>query len=150
MSTGSKAMAAVTVGFFSMLVNLSALVFGPLLVVEVNGLSAGAAGLVLTPGAAAMAILSPLTGRLSDRVGVRLPIVTGIVIMALSVLFLSTFAGASSVLISAGMLGLGIGFSSIQSPAYMEGNLVGLAEDYEATVEALPGYLSALAERPYP
>jgi hypothetical protein len=34
--------------------------------------------------------------------------------------------------------------------AYMEGNLVGLAEDYQATVEALPGYLSALAERPYP
>ncbi len=34
--------------------------------------------------------------------------------------------------------------------AYMEGNLVGLAEDYQVTVEALPGYLSALAERPYP
>ncbi|MDQ3182501.1 MAG: hypothetical protein M3Q62_02955, partial [Actinomycetota bacterium] len=34
--------------------------------------------------------------------------------------------------------------------AYMEGNLVGLAEDYQATVEALPGYLSALAELPYP
>jgi len=32
----------------------------------------------------------------------------------------------------------------------MEGNLVGLAEDYQAAVEALPGYLSALAERPYP
>ncbi len=34
--------------------------------------------------------------------------------------------------------------------AYMEGNLVGLAESYQATLEALPGYLSALAERPYP
>ncbi|MDQ3602670.1 MAG: hypothetical protein M3385_02265 [Actinomycetota bacterium] len=34
--------------------------------------------------------------------------------------------------------------------AYMEGNLVGLGEDYQATVEALPGYLSALAELPYP
>ncbi|MBA3491205.1 MAG: hypothetical protein H0T55_03890, partial [Rubrobacteraceae bacterium] len=34
--------------------------------------------------------------------------------------------------------------------AYMEGNLVGLAEDYQATLEALPGYLSALAELPYP
>jgi MFS transporter, DHA2 family, metal-tetracycline-proton antiporter len=109
--------AAVMVGFFSMLVNLSALIFVPLLVVEENGLSAGVTGLILTPGAAAMAILSPLTGRLSDRVGVRLPIVTGIVIMALSVLFLSTFAGASPVLISAGILGVGVGFASIQSPA---------------------------------
>jgi Glycosyl hydrolases family 38 N-terminal domain len=34
--------------------------------------------------------------------------------------------------------------------AYMEGNLVGLGEDYQATVEALPGYLAALAESPYP
>src|ERR687898_298361 len=34
--------------------------------------------------------------------------------------------------------------------AYMEGNLVGLAEDCQATLEALPGYLSALAESPYP
>jgi hypothetical protein len=34
--------------------------------------------------------------------------------------------------------------------ASMEGNLVGLAEDYQATLEALPGYLAALAESPYP
>jgi hypothetical protein len=34
--------------------------------------------------------------------------------------------------------------------AYMEGNLVGLAEDYRATLEGLPGYLAALSERPYP
>jgi len=34
--------------------------------------------------------------------------------------------------------------------AYMEGNLVGLAEDYQATLEGLPGYLAALAESPYP
>jgi DHA2 family metal-tetracycline-proton antiporter-like MFS transporter len=71
--TNRAHVAAVTVGFFSMLANLSALVFVPLLLVEVNGLSAGAAGLVLTPGAVALAILSPLTGRLSDHVGVRPP-----------------------------------------------------------------------------
>jgi MFS transporter, DHA2 family, metal-tetracycline-proton antiporter len=109
--------AAVLVGFFSNLANLSALVFVPLLVVEVNGLSPGAAGLVLTPGAAALAILSPLTGRLSDRVGVRPPIVAGLVIMGLSALFISTFAGASPVLIAAGVLGVGAGFAFIQSPA---------------------------------
>ena len=34
--------------------------------------------------------------------------------------------------------------------AYMEGNLVGLAEDYQTTLEGLPGYLAALAESPYP
>ena len=109
--------AAVLVGFFSMLANLSALVFVPLLVVEANGLSPGAAGLVLTPGAVALAILSPLSGRLSDRIGVRPPIVAGLVIMGFSALFISTFAGASPVLIAAGILGVGAGFAFIQSPA---------------------------------
>jgi DHA2 family metal-tetracycline-proton antiporter-like MFS transporter len=110
--------AAVTVGFFSMLANLSALVFVALLVVEVNGLRPSAAGLVLTPGAVALAILSPLSGRLSDRIGVKTPILAGLVIMALSLLFLSTFgAGASPLLVTLGMLGVGFGFAFIQSPA---------------------------------
>jgi hypothetical protein len=34
--------------------------------------------------------------------------------------------------------------------AYMEGNMLGLAEDYEAAVELVPEYLAALAQRPYP
>jgi DHA2 family metal-tetracycline-proton antiporter-like MFS transporter len=109
--------AAVLVGFLAMLANLSALVFVPLLLVEVNGLSLAAAGLVLTPGAVAQAILSPVAGRLSDRVGVRLPVLVGLGIMALSVLFISTFAGASPELIAAGILGVGTGFAFIQSPA---------------------------------
>ena len=109
--------AAVVVGFFSMLANLSALVFIPLLVVEVNDLSPGAAGLVLTPAAVALAILSPLTGRLSDRVGVRPPIVAGLMIMGFSTLFISTFAGGSPVMIAVGLVGVSMGFAFVQSPA---------------------------------
>lgn len=109
--------AAVIVGFFTMLANLSAVVFVPLLIVEVNSLSPGAAGLALTPGAAALAILSPLTGRLSDRIGVKAPILAGLTIMGLSVLFISTFgAGASPLLVSAGMLGVGVAFA-LTNPA---------------------------------
>ena len=58
-----------------------------------------------------------MTGGLSDRIGVRPPILAGLAVMVLSVLFLSTFgAGASPVMVSVGMLGLGIGFAFIQSP----------------------------------
>jgi DHA2 family metal-tetracycline-proton antiporter-like MFS transporter len=104
--------AAVVVGFFTMLTNGSALVLVPLLLVEANGLSAGAAGLALTPGAVALAVLSPLTGRLSDRIGVRIPILAGLTVMALSVFFISAFgAGASPVLVSIGMLGIGTGLA---------------------------------------
>jgi len=109
--------AAVVVGFFTMLANVSALVFVPLLVVEVNGLSPGAAGLALTPGAVALAILSPLSGRLSDRIGVRIPILAGLTVMAISVFFISAFgAGASPILISIGMLGIGAGFAFSNPP----------------------------------
>lgn len=115
--TNRPFVAAVIVGFFSMLANISVLVFVPLLLVEENGLSLAAAGLVLTPGAVALALLSPVSGRLSDRVGVRPPIVLGLVTMGLSICFISTFAGASPVLIAVGMLGVGAGFAFIQSPA---------------------------------
>ncbi|MGI8860246.1 MAG: MFS transporter [Rubrobacteraceae bacterium] len=109
--------AAILVGFFAMLANLSALIFTPLLLVEVNGLSAAAAGLALTPGAVALALLSPLSGRLSDRIGVKTPILAGLTPMTLSALFMSTLAaGASPFMVSAGMLGLTVGMSFVQSP----------------------------------
>jgi DHA2 family metal-tetracycline-proton antiporter-like MFS transporter len=109
--------AAVVVGYFCMLANISALVFVPLLVSEVNGLSPGEAGLVLTPGAVALAIISPLAGRWSDRIGVRPLIFTGLVTMLLSILSISTFgAGATPVVASLGMVGVGTGFALANSP----------------------------------
>jgi MFS transporter, DHA2 family, metal-tetracycline-proton antiporter len=109
--------AAVVVGYFCMLANVSSLVFVPLLVSEVNGLSPGQAGIVLTPGAVALAIISPLAGRWSDRIGVRPLIFTGLATMLLSILSISTFgAGATPVIASLGMLGIGTGFALANSP----------------------------------
>jgi DHA2 family metal-tetracycline-proton antiporter-like MFS transporter/DHA2 family florfenicol/chloramphenicol resistance protein-like MFS transporter len=106
------------VGFFSMLANVSSLVFVPLLISTVNELSSGAVALALTPGAVALAILAPFAGRLSDRIGFRVPVFAGLSAMLLSVLFLSTFgAGASPIVVAAGMLGLGTGFAFVNSPA---------------------------------
>lgn len=110
-------MTAVLIGFFIMLTNVACLVSVPLLIAQVNGLPSETAGLVLAPGAVAVAILSPISGRLSDRAGVRVPILLGIALMLLSVLFLSTFAaGASPLVVAIGMLGLGAGFACVNSP----------------------------------
>lgn len=109
--------AAMLVGIFAMFTNLSALVFAPLLLVEVNGLSAGVAGLVLTPSAVALTLLSPLTGRLSDRIGVRIPLFVGLTLLLCAMLGLSTFAGSALWLVAAGLVGLGVGLAFIQSPA---------------------------------
>jgi DHA2 family metal-tetracycline-proton antiporter-like MFS transporter len=108
---------ALVVGFFAMFANLASLVLVPLLVVEESGLAPGAAGLVLTPGAIALALLSPMTGRLSDRVGVKVPLVIGLSLMTLAMLLLSSLAGASPVWIALGVLGVSSGFAFIQSPA---------------------------------
>lgn len=110
--------AAVGVGFFTMFAYVSSLVYVPLLVVEVNGLSPAAAGLILLPGAAAVAVFSPAAGRLSDRIGAKIPVTAGLSLMGISLLFISTFAaGSSPLLAAAGMLGLGLGVAFTNSPA---------------------------------
>ena len=109
--------AAVVVGYFSMLANISCLVLVPLLVSQANGLSPAATGLVLTPGAIALAVLSPVAGRLSDSIGFKGLIYAGLAIMLLSVLFISAFAaGGSAYLVAIGMLGVGTGFALTNSP----------------------------------
>ena len=110
-------MAAVLIGFFVMLANVSSLVSVPLLISRVNELPSGTAGLVLAPGAIAVALFSPISGRLSDRVGARIPISVGLAIMLLSVLFLSTLAaGSPPLVVATGMLGIGTGFAFVNSP----------------------------------
>lgn len=108
----------VIIAFFSMFAYFAVLVFVPLLVIEVNGLSSGQAGMILLPGSVAVAILSPFVGRLSDRFGDKRLIITGMTLMGLSTLFLSTYAsGASPLLVSVGVLGVGIAFAFTNSPA---------------------------------
>lgn len=103
--------AAALVVFFTMFTNLAALVFVPVLVVQANGLSPGAGALVMVPGGVAVALLSPVAGRLSDRVDARILVLSGLAAMGFSTLFISTFAaGASPLLASAGILGVGTGF----------------------------------------
>jgi DHA2 family metal-tetracycline-proton antiporter-like MFS transporter len=105
------------VGFFMMFANIGSLVLSPLLLSEENGLPAAGIGLVLAPGAIVVAVLSPLAGRLSDRVGPRALVRTGLVIMLASTFSVSAFAaGAPAPWVSAGILGLGLGFAAVNSP----------------------------------
>lgn len=109
--------AAVVVAFLAMIVNLGGLVFVPLLVVDVNGLGPGAGALVMIPAGVAVAVLSPLIGRLADRIGVRSLVLTGLAFMGLFALFLSTFTGSTSVIpTGAGILGLSVGFIFVITP----------------------------------
>ncbi|MET9248679.1 MFS transporter [Nonomuraea sp. NPDC003709] len=109
--------AAVVVAFLAMVVNLGGMVFVPLLVVDVNGLEPGAGALVMIPAGVAVAALSPLIGRLADRIATRLLVLPGLVAVGLFSLFLSTFAGGSSVIPAGlGILGLSVGFFFVLTP----------------------------------
>jgi DHA2 family metal-tetracycline-proton antiporter-like MFS transporter/DHA2 family florfenicol/chloramphenicol resistance protein-like MFS transporter len=101
----------VTMGYFS------ALVLTPLMLVEHNDLSASQAGLALTPSAIAMAIGSRYAGRISDRVGARVPVMTGTALILAAAGFLSTFgAGSQAITVAVGMLLAGAGYSMVSSP----------------------------------
>lgn len=104
-------------GFLLMLANVSTLVLIPLIMVDVNDLSIREAGFVLTPGAIAIAVGSPYAGKVSDRIGVWRPMLVGLPLMTLALLFLSTVAaGGSPLATAAGILLLGAGFAMVGSP----------------------------------
>lgn len=110
-------LAASVTGFFMMFANVGSYVLVPLLLSEVNGLSATGIGLVLAPGAVVVAVLSPVAGRLSDRFGPRTLVWVGLVIFGLSMFYISAFAaGASAVAVAVGILGQSLGFALVNSP----------------------------------
>ncbi|MBN6038929.1 MFS transporter [Amycolatopsis sp. 195334CR] len=106
---------AVVVAFLAMVVNLGGLVFVPLLVVEVEGLTPGEGALVMVPAGLAVAALSPVIGRLADRIGTRPLVLSGLAVMGLFAVFLAVFAN-SVVLAGVGVLGLGAGFIFVLTP----------------------------------
>ncbi|MBE1443560.1 MFS transporter [Paenibacillus sp. OAS669] len=108
---------AVAVAYLSAFAYFAVLVFVPLLLVEANGLTPGEAGVTLLPGGAAVALLSPWVGRISDRAGSKPLVIAGLIVMGISTLFLSIASGASALLVSLGVIGVGIAFAFINSPA---------------------------------
>ncbi len=79
---------------------------------EVKGLSPREAGIILVVQPVIMAVFSPLTGRLSDKVEPRLLASTGMALSALG-LFLFAFLGAGTTMayVAAGLAFLGSGFA---------------------------------------
>lgn len=81
----------------------------PLLLARVNGLPASEIGLLMVPNALLAVSLGVLVGKLSDRVGIRLPVRGGLLAMILSLALLSTAAGAPGWIISGLLAVLGVG-----------------------------------------
>jgi EmrB/QacA subfamily drug resistance transporter len=95
----------------------------PFLLIQGRGLDTRQAGLVLTAQPVVMAVVAPISGTLSDRVGARLPATLGMLILTLGLLLLAELSAAASLGAIAGALavvGLGVGiFVSPNNSALM-------------------------------
>ncbi|MCP4338256.1 MAG: MFS transporter [Desulfobulbaceae bacterium] len=114
-----------------------------------KGMSPQAAGSVLMAQPIMMAMLSPLAGRLSDRIEPRLMATTGMVITVIGVLFFARLQpDTETYLIVANLILLGTGFALFSSPnmnaimGAVEKRHYGLASGAVATMRLLGQMLS--------
>jgi EmrB/QacA subfamily drug resistance transporter len=89
----------------------------PFYLLQARGLSTAQAGLLLTAQPLTMAIVAPLSGSVSDRIGTRLPSVLGMGLLAVGLFLLSGLAADTPSLVFVAMLGAaGLGIGIFVSP----------------------------------
>lgn len=99
------------------IVQFAILVFVPLELQTVRGMTALRVGLMLVPVAAAAAITFPLGGRLTDRIGPRIPVMLGAGLLATSATILAHLSVTSSMItIGAALVAQGLGFGFALMP----------------------------------
>ena len=109
----------------------------PFYLIQGRGLSPSQAGLILTAQPIMMAIIAPISGTVSDRIGSRIPTTIGMCLIAIGLYLLSGVGKETqyqSIIISLLVLGLGIGIfispnnSALMgsAPGYRQGIAAGL------------------------
>lgn len=89
-----------------------ATIFMPALAVAAFGVSASSASFMLMPLVVALAIGSPLAGRMLDKLGSRIVIIAGLTLMALGALGMSFWGGAQWGFYAASIL-IGLGLAAL-------------------------------------
>jgi EmrB/QacA subfamily drug resistance transporter len=95
----------------------------PYYLIQGRGFSPAQAGLILTAQPLVMAVVAPISGTLSDRIGTRLPAVFGMAVLSVGLFFLSRLGAQSeikTIMIALAVVGLGTGaFISPNNSALM-------------------------------
>jgi EmrB/QacA subfamily drug resistance transporter len=95
----------------------------PFFLIQARGYSASQAGIILTAMPVVMALVAPLSGTLSDRIGTRLPALLGMVVLAAGLYALSRLGANSTnlqIVFGLGIAGFGTGtFISPNTSALM-------------------------------
>jgi MFS transporter, DHA2 family, methylenomycin A resistance protein len=112
----SKPFAAASVATTAMTFGMYGVIFLlPLTWQSTRGLSATAAGIALIPSALVFVIVSPFSGRLSERLGVRFMTAGGVAIVGVGLLLIGSTAGQMSLAfaeIGLTLTGLGMGLAT--------------------------------------
>jgi len=109
--------AATATALFNYICVYSVLFVLPFLLIEGRHLGTRQAGLVLTAQPIVMAIVAPISGALSDRIGSRAPATLGMVILAAGLFLIARFAdGGSLHAIAAALALVGLGIGIFVSP----------------------------------
>jgi EmrB/QacA subfamily drug resistance transporter len=95
----------------------------PYYLIEGRGFTPAQAGLILTAQPLIMAVIAPISGTLSDRIGTRLPAVIGMAVLSFGLLLLSRLGPATeikTIMMALAVVGLGTGaFISPNNSALM-------------------------------
>jgi EmrB/QacA subfamily drug resistance transporter len=95
----------------------------PYYLIQGRGFSPAQAGLILTAQPVIMAVIAPISGTLSDRIGTRIPAVFGMAVLSAGLYFLSRLTAQSSIesmMLALAIVGLGTGaFISPNNSALM-------------------------------
>ena len=109
--------AATSSALASYVVVASVIFLMPFYFTETRGFTVAHAGLLLTPIPAAMALLGPVSGAVSDRIGSRLLSTTGLLVSAAGLVALTRLSVDTGVMgIILRLLTVGVGMALFQSP----------------------------------
>lgn len=109
--------AATLTALFNYICVYSVLFVLPFLLIEGRGLGTQQAGLVLTAQPIVMAIVAPISGALSDRIGSRAPATLGMILLALGLFLIARLSdGGSLRAIAAALALIGLGIGIFVSP----------------------------------
>lgn len=113
----------------------SAIFLMPFYLIQGRGFSPAQAGLILSAQPVIMAIIAPISGTLSDRIGTRIPAVLGMVVLSGGLYALSRLTATSSTLMMMGSLAIvGLGTGAFISPN--NSALMGAAPKYRQGIAA--------------
>jgi EmrB/QacA subfamily drug resistance transporter len=136
--------ASVSSAIFNYICLYSIVFLLPFYLIQGRGFTPSQTGLLLTAQPIIMAIVAPISGSFSDRIGTRLPVVAGMLTLAFGLILLSRLDGQSShdqIALALGVAGLGTGtFISPNNSALMGAaprNRQGIAAGILATARNL-------------